>query len=149
MPASRPRLPLVRSTGCLSRPRRRCTWRRSRPRARRRLLSSGARTHHIPTQPAPDDGSHRSGQSGGRILGLTGFLVELVLPVSLSGALLLLLASYTSRWDLHSPIGLGFFGVLLVALSLFVSLGLDALTLEGRRRSNRQRLLNRAGPRWR
>jgi hypothetical protein len=69
--------------------------------------------------------------------------------VALSGALLLLLASYTSHWDLHSPLGLGFFGVLLVALSLFVSLGLDALTLERRRRSNRQRLLNRAGPRWR
>lgn len=69
--------------------------------------------------------------------------------MSLSGALLLLLASYTSHWDLHSPIGLGFFGVLLVALSLFVSLALDALTLERRRRSSRQRLLNRAGPRWR
>ena len=69
--------------------------------------------------------------------------------MALSGALVLLLASYTSHWDLHSPLGLGFFGVLLVALSLFVSLGLDALTLERRRRSSRRRLLNRAGPRWR
>jgi len=59
------------------------------------------------------------------------------------------MASYTSYWDLHSPLGLGIFGLLLVALSLFVSLGLDAFTLGRRRRSGRRRLLNRAGPRSR
>ncbi len=44
---------------------------------------------------------------------------------------------------------MGVFGLLLVALSLFVSLSVDAFTLERRRRSGKRRLLNRAGPRSR
>jgi hypothetical protein len=96
-----------------------------------------------------DDGAPPSGSSGGRVFGLAGFLIELVLPVALSAAVLLVMASYTSRWNLHSPLGLGVFGLLLVASSLFVSLGLDAFTLERRRRSGRRRLLNRTGPRAR
>ena len=67
--------------------------------------------------------------------------------MALSAALLLLLAGYTSRWNLHSPLGLGIFGFLLVALSSFLSLRLDAFTLEGRRRSGKRRLFNRAGAR--
>jgi hypothetical protein len=69
--------------------------------------------------------------------------------VALSAALLLLAASYTSYWDLHSPLGLGIFGLLLVASSSFLSLRLDSFTLERRRGSGRRRLLNRAGPRSR
>jgi hypothetical protein len=69
--------------------------------------------------------------------------------VALSAALLLLLAGYTSYWDLHSPLGLGLFGLLLVALSAFLSLRLDSLTWERRRRSGRRRWLNRPGPRSR
>jgi hypothetical protein len=69
--------------------------------------------------------------------------------VALSAALLLVMASYTSYWDLHTPIGLGVFGLLLVGLSLFVSLRVDAFTLERRRRSGKRRLLNRADPRSR
>jgi hypothetical protein len=69
--------------------------------------------------------------------------------VALSAALLLVMASYTSYWDLHTRPGLAIFGVLLVAMSLFVSLRIDAFTLEQRRRSGKRRLLNRADPRSR
>ena len=78
-----------------------------------------------------------------------GFLTELVLPGFVSAAVLLVMASYTSHWDLRTPLGLGVFGLLLVALSFFLSLWLDALTLERRRRSGARRLLNRTGPRSR
>ena len=69
--------------------------------------------------------------------------------MALSAALLLVIASYTSHWDLHSPVGLGFFGLLLVVLSLFLSLRVDALTLGRRRRAGKRQLLNRADPRSR
>jgi len=69
--------------------------------------------------------------------------------VALSAALLLVIASYTSHWDLHSPVGLGFFGLLLVVLSLFLSLRVDALTLGRRRRAGKRQLLNRADARSR
>ena len=82
-------------------------------------------------------------------MGLGGLLVELVLPAALSGALLLVMASYTSHWDLRSPLGLGVFGLLFVALSLFLSIRLDAFTLGRRRRSGKRRLLNRTGSRSR
>jgi hypothetical protein len=104
---------------------------------------------NIPSQPTSDDGSARGEQPGRSVFGLSGLLIELVLPVVLSAALLLALASYTSYWDLHSPLGLGIFGLLLAALSAVVSLRLDSFTLERRRRSGRRRLFNRPGPRWR
>ncbi len=69
--------------------------------------------------------------------------------MALSAALLLLMASYTSYWNLRTALGLGAFGLLLVALSLFLSIRLDAFTLERRRRSGKRRLLNRANPRSR
>ena len=84
-----------------------------------------------------------------RTLGLAGLLVELVLPVALSASLLLVMASYTRRWDLHSDVGLGIFGLLLVALSLFVSLRVDALTLARRKERGKSQLLNRADARSR
>ena len=98
--------------------------------------------------PTPtDERSPREEPSGGRTLGLGGLLIELVLPLAVSAALLLLLAGYTSRWDLRTPVGSGVFGFLLVALSLFLSHRLDALTLARRRRMGKRQLLNRASPR--
>jgi hypothetical protein len=93
-------------------------------------------THQPPTEVA-------------RTFGLGGLLIELVLPVAVSAALLLAWASYTSQWNLHSALGLGVFGLLLVAMSLFLSLRIDALTLAGRRRRGKAQLLNRADPRSR
>jgi hypothetical protein len=72
-----------------------------------------------------------------------------VLPVALSGALLVVMASYTSRWDLRSPVGLGAFGLLLLALSFFLSVRIDALTLGRRRRLGKRQWLNRADARSR
>ena len=72
-----------------------------------------------------------------------------MLPGALSAALLLTMASSTSHWDLHTKLGLGVFGLLLVASSLFLSVALDRLTFERRRRSSERRLLNRTGPRSR
>jgi len=84
-----------------------------------------------------------------RTLGLLGLLLELVLPAALSATLLLLLAGSLPAWDLHSPLGLGAFGLLLVVLSLFVSLRLDGFTRARRRERGKNQLLNRASPRWR
>src|SRR6266545_3556821 len=108
----------------------------------------------IATAPSPEDGPTKSEPAkppspGGRTLGLGGLLIELVLPVALSAALLLVLASYTAYWDLQRPVGLGIFGLLLVALSLFVSIRVDGLTLARRQRRGRKQLLNRANPRAR
>jgi hypothetical protein len=87
--------------------------------------------------------------SEGRRLGLVGLLIELLLPTLLSATLLLVLAGYTSYWDLRTRLGLAVFGVLLVALSAAASLQLDALTRTRRRRRGKSQLLNRAGARWR
>ncbi len=108
----------------------------------------------IPNRPSSDDDSppnesKRLPTSGGHTFGLGGLLIELVLPVAFSATLLLVLASYTSYWDLHTRVGLGVFGTLLVVLSLFVSLRLDALTLARRQRRGKRQLLNRADPRSR
>lgn len=86
---------------------------------------------------------------GGYTLGLGGLLLELLLPVTLSAALLLVLASYTPRFNLHTALGLVAFGFLLVALSLVLSLRLDAWTLARRRGRGKKQLLNRTGRRAR
>ncbi len=112
-------------------------------------IIEGRKGPSIPRQPSSDDGSPRGEHSGGRTLGLIGLLIELVLPVGLSAALLLVMASYTSHWNLHSPVGLGVFGFLLAVLSLFLSLLVDAFTLPRRRRAGQRQLLNRADSRWR
>src|SRR5260370_15346913 len=75
--------------------------------------------------------------------------MELALPVALSAGLLLVLARYTAYWDLHTPVGLGIFAVLVVALSLFVSIRLDGLTLGRRKTRGKKQLLNRANARSR
>ncbi|PYQ21223.1 MAG: hypothetical protein DMF79_08685 [Acidobacteria bacterium] len=108
----------------------------------------------IAKAPSPEDGPPESEPAkppspGGRTLGLGGLLIELVLPVAFSAALLLVLASYAAYWDLRRPVGLGIFGLLLVALSLFVSIRVDGLTLARRQRRGRKQLLNRANPRAR
>jgi hypothetical protein len=103
----------------------------------------------IPSQPTSDVGSPRGEQPSRSVLGLSGLLIELLLPVVLSAALLLALASYTSYWNLHSALGLGLFGLLLATLSAVVSLRLDSFTAPRRRRSGTRRWLNRPGPRWR
>jgi hypothetical protein len=87
--------------------------------------------------------------SGTRTIGLAGLLVELVLPVAFAASLLLVMASYTRNWDLHAGLGLGIFGLLLVALSLFVSLRVDAFTLARRQERGKKQLLNRADARSR
>jgi hypothetical protein len=69
--------------------------------------------------------------------------------VAVAATLLLLLASYLRYWDLRSPVGLGVFGVLLVVLSLFLSIRVDAYTLARRRRRGKSQILNRADPRSR
>jgi hypothetical protein len=76
-------------------------------------------------------------------------LIELVLPVALSFAVLLALAGYTRRWDLHTSAGLSVFGVLLVVMSLVLSIRVDAFTLARRARRGRQQLFNRADSRSR
>ena len=77
-----------------------------------------------------------------RTLGLTGFVTELVLPTLVSAGTLLVLARHSSFWAVRRPLGLGVFAVLLVALSLGLSLRLDAFTLARRRR--RRQIFNRA-----
>jgi len=76
-------------------------------------------------------------------------LIELFLPVALSSALLLVLAGYTRHWDLHSSVGLGVFGLLLVVISLVISIRVDAFTLGRRAQRGRKQLLNRADSRSR
>ena len=88
-------------------------------------------------------------RSGPRTLGLVGLLVELVLPVAFSAGFLLVMASYTRNWDLRSSAGLGIFAFLLVALSLFMSLRVDAFTLGRRREKGKRQWLNRADARSR
>ena len=83
---------------------------------------------------------------GAMRLGLVGFLVELVLPTALAGALLLVAASHLPLWDLRTTPGLVVFGVLLVAASVFLSIKVDGLTLARRRKAGASQLLNRAGP---
>jgi hypothetical protein len=69
--------------------------------------------------------------------------------VALSAAFLLVVTSYISFWDLHTPMGLGVFGLLLVAVSLFVSIRVDAVTLARRQKRGKKQLLNRADARSR
>jgi hypothetical protein len=80
---------------------------------------------------------------------LGGLLIELVLPAAFSAVLLLVLASYTSYWDLHTTVGVGVFGLLLVVLSLLLSLRLDAFTRARRTRRGKRQLLNRTDSRSR
>ena len=113
-----------------------------------------AKGHIIAHQPSVTDHSPRDAPStpsasGGRTLGLPGLLIELFLPVGLSAGLLLALAGYMRSWDLHTYVGLGLFGFLLVVLSLFVSLRVDAFTLARRRERGKTQLLNRADARSR
>src|SRR5260221_13804154 len=96
----------------------------------------------------PDDAIERR-SSESRTLGLGGLLVELLVPVAFSASVLLAMAGYTRYWDLRSGVGLGIFGFLLVALSLFVSLRVDAFTLARRRERGKRQLLNRADARSR
>jgi hypothetical protein len=103
----------------------------------------------IPSQPNPDDDSPRVELAGHRQLGLGGLLIELFLPVAVAAPLLLVLVNYMPYWDLHSPFGLGAFGVLLVVISVFLSIRVDAFTLGRRRRIGRGQILNRAGSRSR
>ncbi|HXY39563.1 MAG TPA: hypothetical protein VEQ10_07835 [Vicinamibacteria bacterium] len=101
-------------------------------------------------RPIPDrDEEAQSAAKPGYTLGLLGLLVELLLPVTLCAALLLVLAGYTPYWDLRGRLGLGIFGVLLVVLSLVLSVRLDAWTLARRRRRGNRQLLNRTGARAR
>ena len=79
-------------------------------------------------------------------LGLIGFLVELLLPTALAGTLLLLAATRLPLWNLHTVAGLVVFGVVLVAVSVFLSIKVDGWTLARRRRAGASLLLNRAGP---
>ncbi|MDD5562658.1 MAG: hypothetical protein PHQ91_03010 [Thermoanaerobaculaceae bacterium] len=79
-------------------------------------------------------------------LGLVGFVLELVLPGALAGALLLVVASHLPLWDLRTTAGLAVFAVLLVAASVLVSIKLDGFTLARRRKAGTRQLLNRAGP---
>lgn len=108
----------------------------------------------IPKAPSSKDGPAENEpgkvpRAQGRTLGLSGLLIELALPVALSFGLLLVLARYTAYWDLHRPLGLGIFGVLLVVLSLFLSIRLDGLTLGRRKQRGKKQLLNRATSRAR
>ncbi|HSB60520.1 MAG TPA: hypothetical protein VLI67_02295 [Vicinamibacteria bacterium] len=110
--------------------------------------------HLIAHQPSVSDHSPRDAPpapsaAGGRTLGLAGFLIELFLPVVLAAGLLLALAGYARFWDLRTYLGLGVFGFLLVVLSLFISIRVDAFTLARRRERGRTQLLNRAGARSR
>lgn len=73
-------------------------------------------------------------------------LLELLLPVVLSAAALLIAASHIRMWNLRTPVGLAIFGVLLVASSLLLSLRIDVATLARRQRRGKRQLLNRAGP---
>jgi hypothetical protein len=86
---------------------------------------------------------------GRRTLGLISFLVELVLPVTLAGGLLLVVAGQLSFWNLRSAAGLAVFCVLVVALSLLLSVKIDGITLARRQKDGKRRLLNRANPRAR
>jgi hypothetical protein len=78
-----------------------------------------------------------------------GLVTELLLPVGLSAALLLVAARHVSIWDLHTVIGLVIFGVLLVVISLFLSVRIDLITLTRRRKRGKTQLLNRADARSR
>jgi hypothetical protein len=98
---------------------------------------------------APEDEPKEPSTQSGRTLGLGGLLIELVFPVTLSASLLLALARYTRSWNLHSPLGLGIFVVLLVALSVVMSLRADAFTLARREERGKKQLLNRADARSR
>jgi hypothetical protein len=98
---------------------------------------------------ARDQPTESPAPSGGYTLGLGSLVFELLLPVTLCAVLLLVLARYTPRWDLHTHLGQALFGLLLVALSLVVSLWLDARSLARRQRKGRKQLLNRAGRRAR
>jgi hypothetical protein len=113
------------------------------------VIIGGHKDTAIPGEPTSNPDTLRSEPEGKRIVGLGGLLIELLLPVSLSAVLLLALVAYTPRWDLHAPVGLAIFGVLLGVLSLFLSLRLDTLTRGRRRRDGKRRLLNRPGPQWR
>ncbi|PYQ44228.1 MAG: hypothetical protein DMF77_07695, partial [Acidobacteria bacterium] len=76
-------------------------------------------------------------------------MIELFLPVALSSAVLLVLTGYTHHWDLHSSVGLGVFGLLLVVISLVISIRVDASTLARRAQRGRKQVLNRADSRSR
>jgi hypothetical protein len=102
-----------------------------------------------PSEDSPAPEPRPAATPEGRTLGLLGLLIELVLPVALSAALLLAMAGYTRHWDLHTPFGLAAFGALLVAVSLFVSLRVDGYTLRRREERGSRQLLNRADPRSR
>jgi hypothetical protein len=82
-------------------------------------------------------------------LGLTGLVIELLLPTALSAALLLVVAGHVSFWDLRTVVGLVIFGVLLVATSFFLSVRIDLITLRRRRKRGKTQLLNRADARSR
>lgn len=69
--------------------------------------------------------------------------------MAVSASLLLALASYSRSWNLHSPLGLALFGVLLVALSVVLSLRVDAFTLARRAERGKTQILNRADARSR
>ncbi len=104
----------------------------------------------IPDQPSSGD-DHPNGTAKpparrrAKRLGMVGFLVELIVPTALAGALLLVVASHLPVWDLRTGPGLVVFGVLLVAASVFLSVKVDGLTLARRRKAGANQLLNRAG----
>ena len=54
-------------------------------------------------------------------------------------------ARHFSFWDLRTVLGLAVFGILLVAVSLFLSIRIDLITLPRRTRRGKAQLLNRTG----
>jgi hypothetical protein len=103
------------------------------------MTPNGSTSDDAPRGSRGDPGRER------RTLGLVGLLLELLLPVVLSAAFLLIVASYIHLWDLHTTVGLAVFGVLLVAASVLLSVRIDVTTLARRRRLGKGLLFNRAG----
>jgi hypothetical protein len=114
------------------------------------MIDAARKDPAIPDHPSSgDDRPHETAKPparrGPRRLGLIGFLVELIVPTALAGALLLVIASHLPLWDLRTSAGLIVFGVLLVAVSVFLSVKVDGFTLARRRKAGANQLLNRAG----
>ncbi len=91
----------------------------------------------------------RRSEGGGRSSDFVIFVLELLLPVALTSALIYWASGILGIWNLNRTLALVIIAIALVVFSLFISISLDGITLPMRQKSDAGRIFNRANARAR
>jgi hypothetical protein len=99
----------------------------------------------VPAEQPKGDRSKGSGRSSDFVI----FILELLIPVVLTSALIYWVSGILGIWNLNRTLALVIITIALVVFSLFISITLDGFTLPMRQKSDAGRIFNRANSRAR